>query len=167
MLTNVRSRSLALAAVAVAVGIGSQQALANTGTAKAVILQAIVLTEGTNLNFGTILPSASAGTVAVATNNTATPTNVTLIGGGATAGTWSATGTALQTVTITLDSSPDTLNGSSGGTMTVDTFVHNAGASPAFNGSGSLSFAVGATLHVGINQTAGNYSGSYNVTVNY
>src|SRR6185437_12856102 len=145
MFTNVRSRSLALAAVAVAVGLGSHQALANVGTAKAVILKAISLTEGTNLNFGTILPSASAGTVAVAAaTGTATPTNVSLFGGAA-AGSWSATGTANQNVTITLDSSPITLSTISGpaGTMTVDGFATDVVGQAKFDNTGNLAFHVG------------------------
>ncbi len=159
MIAKMQSRSLALAAATIAVGLGSHQALATsqTGTAKAAIVAAIVLTENTNMNFG------SAGTAVLATTGTVTPTSVTYLNGAA-AGQWTATGTATQPAVITLDAS-DTLT-SGGNTMTVDTFTDDAGGSPVFT-AGTLSFHVGATLHVGANQAAGNYSGSYAVTVNY
>ncbi len=165
MITKVRSRSLALAAATVAVGLCSHQALATsqTGTAKAVILQAIILTENTNLNFGSVLPGASAGTLAVSTTGATTPTGVTYVTGAA-AGAWNVTGTSGQTLVVTLDAS-DSLTGP-GPAMTIDTFTHDA---PATFTSGSVNFHVGATLHVGTAaaQTAGNYSGTYTVVVNY
>lgn len=165
MLTNIRSRSLALAAVSLAVGLGSHEALATsqTGTAKAAIVQAIVLTENTNLNFGFVIPGAAAGTLAVSPAGVTTPTGVTYLNG-AVAGAWNVTGTSGQPLVVTLDAS-DTLTGP-GPAMTIDTFTHNA---PATFTSGSVNFNVGATLHVGTAaaQTAGNYSGTYTVVVNY
>ena len=165
MFTNIRSRSLALAAVSLAVGLGSHEALATsqTGTAKAAIVQAIVLTENTNLNFGFVIPGAAAGTLAVSPAGVTTPTGVTYLNG-AVAGAWNVTGTSGQPLVVTLDAS-DTLTGT-GPAMTIDTFTHNA---PATFTSGSVNFNVGATLHVGTAaaQTAGNYSGTYTVVVNY
>ena len=165
MFTNIRSRSLALAAVSVAVGLGSHQALATsqTGTAKAAIVQAIVLTEQTNLNFGFIVPGAGTGTLAVSPAGATTPTGLTLLNGAA-AGAWQVQGTVNQPLVVTLDTS-DLLTGP-GPNMTVDTFAHDA---PATFTSGTLVFHVGATLHVAnaTNQTQGPYSGTYTVIVNY
>src|SRR6266851_7431065 len=130
---------------------------------KAAIVAAIVLTENTNMNFGFVIPGAGAGTAALATTGTVTPTGVTYLNGAA-AGAWTATGTSGQPMVVTLDAS-DTITGP-GPAMTIDTFTTDA---PATFTSGSVSFHVGATLHVGTAaaQTAGNYSGSYTVTVNY
>jgi Mat/Ecp fimbriae major subunit len=166
MFTKTQSRSLALAAATIAVGLGSHQALATsqTGTAKAAIVQAIVLTENTNMNFGYIIPGASPGTAVLATTGTVTPTGVTYLNGAA-AGSWTATGSANQPAVISLDAS-DTLT-SGANTMTINAFNHNAGANPTFGAGGSLSFAVGATLNVGANQAPGSYSGTYTVVVNY
>ena len=166
MFTKVQSRSLALAAVSLAVGLVSHQALAAnsvSGTAKAIILSAINLTENTNLNFGSVLPAAGTGTIAVSVTGAVTPTTATYITG-ATAGSWTATGTSGQPFVLTLDAS-DVLTGP-GPSMTIDTFTNDA---PATFTSGSVTFHVGATLHVGTAaaQTAGNYSGNYQVTVNY
>jgi hypothetical protein len=165
MFTNIRSRSLALAAVSVAVGLGSHQALAasQTGHASAAIVGAINLNETTPMNFGFIIPGASAGTLAVSTAGVATPTNVTYLNG-AVAGLWNVTGTSGQPLVVTLDAS-DTLTGP-GPAMTVDTFNSDA---PATFTSGSVNFHIGATLHVGTAgaQTPGNYIGTFTVVVNY
>src|SRR5216684_1896338 len=109
------------------------------------------------------LATSQTGTAEAATTGTVTPTSVTYLNGAA-AGQWTATGTATQPAVITLDAS-DTLT-SGGNTMTVDTFNHDAGGSPVFT-LGTLSFHVGATLHVGANQAAGSYLGTYTVVVNY
>jgi hypothetical protein len=94
---------------------------------------------------------------------TVTPTTATYITG-ATAGSWTAVGTTGQPFVLTLDAS-DTLTGP-GPSMTIDTFTNDA---PSTFTSGSVVFHVGATLHVGTAaaQTAGNYAGNYQVTVNY
>jgi hypothetical protein len=51
--------------------------------------------------------------------------------------------------------------------MNLGTFTHDAGGSPAFDVSGDLAFDVGANLTVNATQTAGSYSGTYTVTVDY
>jgi Mat/Ecp fimbriae major subunit len=165
MCTNVRSRSLALAAAALTVGLGSHQALAGSqvGHANASIVSAIVVTETTPMNFGYVIPGASAGTLVLSPAGGTTATNVTYLNS-AVAGLWNVTGTSGQPMVVTFDAS-DLLAGP-GPSMTMDTFTTDA---PATFTSGSVNFHVGATLHVdtAANQTAGNYSGTYTVTVNY
>ena len=80
------------------------------------------------------------------------------------AASFNVTGEGSQAYAITLPSSA-TLN-SGGNTMTVDTFTHDAGGSPALS-SGSDSFNVGATLNVGASQAPGAYTGTFAVTVGY
>jgi hypothetical protein len=165
MTSKTLSRSLALAA-ALSVGVvGVHQALAasNTGTAQAAIVSAITVTPNTNLNFGFIVPTATAGTLVVPPTGAPTATNVTYLNGAA-AGNWTATGTSGQPMVVTFDAS-DTLAGP-GPSMTINAFTTDA---PATFTSGSVTFHVGATLAVGTSgaQTAGNYSGTYTVTVNY
>ena len=165
MLTKMQSRSLALAAVAVAVGLGSHQSMAasQTGHANAAIVGAINLTETTALNFGFIIPGASAGTLVVPPTGAPIATTVTYLNG-AVAGLWNVQGTNGQPMVVTLDVS-DTITGP-GPAMTIDTFTTDA---PATFTSGSVNFHVGATLHVGTSatQTAGPYAGTYTVVVNY
>jgi hypothetical protein len=92
-----------------------------------------------------------------------TPTGVTYLNGAA-AGTFTATGTAGEPLVVTFDAS-DTLTGP-GPAMTINAFT--PGGATTFT-SGTVTFSVGATLAVAgsSTQTAGNYAGNYNVTVNY
>ena len=55
---------------------------------------------------------------------------------------------------------------SGGDTVTVDTFTDDTAGTGTLAG-GSDSFNVGATLNLGANQPAGNYTGTYTVTVEY
>ena len=167
MVTKMWNRSLALAAATVAVGLASNEAMATsqTGTAKAAIVQAIVLNQQTNLDFGFVVPPAGAADVTLTTANAISGPGFTFLGGN-TAGKWTAQGTAGQPAVITFSAS-DTLTSPGGATMTVDGYNHDAGASPVFGVGNSLTFSVGATLHVGASQAAGSYSGTYTVTVNY
>ena len=52
--------------------------------------------------------------------------------------------------------------------MSCDVFQHNAGATPALDGTGAAAFTVGATLSVAANQAAGVYtSANFPVTISY
>jgi hypothetical protein len=141
----------------------------------------ITLIGGTSLNFGDIFTSSTAGTVTiepVASARTAT--------GGATLATTGSTSVASFTIggkrsasyVITLPSdSTVTLTGPTGATaMPVKTFTASiGGATATTTPTGTLpstagatqTFTVGATLSLAANQTDGNYSGSFPVTVAY
>jgi hypothetical protein len=114
--------------------------------------------------FGNISPTGSAGTVVMSATGTRTPTNVTLASGTFSAASFTATGTGSQTFTITPDSSA-TLSDGASHTMSVDTFLTSAGAGTL--SSGTQTFTLGGTLHVGASQVAGSYTGTFNVTVAY
>ena len=90
--------------------------------------------------------------------------NVDLLGGFPAAAAFDVTGEGASTYSITLPSSATLSSGAN--TMTVDTFNHDAGATPTLSG-GSDTFNVGATLNVGATQASGTYSGTFSVTVNY
>ena len=51
--------------------------------------------------------------------------------------------------------------------MTVNTFIGNPSSSGTLDSGGNGSLSVGATLTVGAGQTAGAYTGTFSVTVNY
>ena len=111
MITKMQNRSLALAAATIALGLGSQQALATsqTGHASAAIVQAIVVTENTQMNFGFVIPPAGAANVVLTPANVISGAGFTFVGGNV-AGRFTATGTASQPAVITF-SSGDTLTG--------------------------------------------------------
>ncbi len=125
----------------------------------------ISISAGASMDFGTMTPTGTAGTVTVTPAGVRTSVNVDLFGGTPAAASFSVTGEPGQAYFITLPSSATLSSG--GDTMTIDTFTDDAGASPVLGIGGSDTFNVGATLNVGATQAAGTYSGTFSVTVNY
>lgn len=136
-----------------------------TGNASATIQQAIVLSEDTAMDFASVIADASGDTITLTPAGSISATGASTFSGTPAAGAFSATGTPSAAVAISF-SSGDTLTGP-GTAMPLGTFAHDAGGSPAFDGSGNLSFNVGADLTVNASQTAGSYSGTYTLTVDY
>ena len=137
-----------------------------TGEAKAKIIQAATLTHETGaLDFGTIIPGASAGTSTVAASASPSPNDSNL--GGRVGNTVTAdhfTLANLDTATTYTVSVPASVNISNGSeTMTVD-----LNASPtSVNGTATQAIYVGGVLHVGASQAVGSYSANYTMTVTY
>lgn len=156
------------AVVSMAATAAQAQASADaTAGASVTIANPIAVTKTADLSFGTVVPSATAGTVVVSTGGARSVSGgVSELGGTVTAAAYSVTGYANNAYTITLPASA-TLAGPGTTSMTADTFAHSAGTSPALDGTGAGSFSVGATLNVGANQTPGAYTGTFNVTVAY
>lgn len=158
----------ALVLIAFAANTASAQYDASaTSGASANIIAPISIAKQVDLAFGNIIASATAGTVEV--DVTGTRTN----GGGATFPTVPGTVTAAQfkatgftgsaySITLPLDNAIS-LTGT-GTDMDLIDFTHNA--TEVLTG-GEEVFEVGATLQVGADQTAGSYSGSFDVIVNY
>jgi Domain of unknown function (DUF4402) len=134
-------------------------------TASATVLQGLSLVNNTPLTFGRIVNGATAGTaVLTAPGVFSTTGGVTApAGNGATAASFTVTGSAGTTLTITIPATI-TLTGP-GPSMTVTT-VNNAGTNPVALG-GTLTFGIGGSMAVAANQTGGAYSGTYAVTVAY
>ena len=59
------------------------------------------------------------------------------------------------------------LSDGKGHSMDINGFTSHPALSGQLNAGGSQALAIGATLHVGSKQPAGNYSGSFFITVNY
>ncbi|MDB5934020.1 MAG: hypothetical protein JWQ01_1364 [Massilia sp.] len=78
--------------------------------------------------------------------------------------TESGSGKSVTWTTISLPASATLTNGS-GASMTLTNFTSNP--TGTFSGSALTQLTVGATLNVGPNQSTGNYSGTFVVTVNY
>ncbi len=124
----------------------------------------ISISAGGNMDFCTMSPTGTAGTVTVTPAGARSSVNVDLFGGTPAAASFNMTGEPGQTYFITLPSSTTLTSG--GSTMTVDTFTEDGGANPTLVG-GSDTFIVGVTLNVGATQASGTYSGTFAVTVNY
>ncbi len=128
------------------------------------LMAPISISSSGDMDFGTLSPTGTAGTVTVTPAGVRTSVNVDLFGGTPAAASFDVTGASGQAYFITLQSSATLTSG--GNTMTVDTFNHDAGGAPTLGG-GSDTFNVGATLNVGATQAEGTYSGTFDVTVNY
>ena len=159
------------AAMALLAGIISQSALAatDTGTANARIVTPITVTEATQMNFGDIQPEAGATTVTLSTAGVATPSGATVVTGSPSQGVFTVTGTEAATYSITLPADGIVQLTGPGPAMDVDGFNHDAGGTPTIGVGGTSTLNIGAVLSVAgsATQTAGDYSGTYDVTVDY
>ena len=163
--------ALAFALVAVAtLSAGSAFAQSNSAStsasASARVVAAIALSKTADLSFGDIVASGALGTVVMTSAGVRSATGGTTLGntnGAATAG-FTVTGVSGSTYSITLPGGGASITGA-GAPMTVDTWTGSkAGGTLS---SGSDTFTVGGTLHVGANQVAGSYTATFSVSVNY
>ncbi len=158
---------------ALALGATSAQAAEGTGTATATILEQITVTSDRNLSFGAIAPGTSAGDVVVNSAGTRTSCGVTASTGVCLGTTTSArfniAGSASRSVAITVPSSTFTLTNTTGtGAETMNlTALSSSAATATLSTTGTASFTMGGTLSVGASQVAGDYEGTFTVTVQY
>lgn len=164
----------ALGAIAIAAFAGftasdvrAQASATDTADITALISNPITLTKTGDLDFGEISPSTGITTVIVTTASATTGSTASLVGGTPAAASFDVGGLAARTYSITLPSSTTIDDAGAGVIMTVNSFNHDAGGTPALDGSGTDTFNVGATLTVGADQLAGSYIGSFDVTVDY
>jgi Domain of unknown function (DUF4402) len=156
--------AVAFTQAANAQGFNSSTVNAN---ASARIITPIQITSPTGLNFGDVVPSASAGTVVLTPAGGRSATAGATLGSGTGVATaaFNVTGQASAAYTIVLPVSATISSGSNN--MTVGTFLSSIGTTGALNVGGTQSFNVGATLSVGASQATGTYTGTFPVSVNY
>ena len=145
------------------------------GTTTAVLVTPISIAKTTDMHFGTVASSATAGTVVLDYADGRTQTGGASLPTGSTlqkTGVFTVTGETTSGFAITIPSAPITLTGSVSGTMTVSGFLCDAGAATTLV-AGSKILKVKATLNVPANTVAGTYThnaldltGLF-VTVNY
>lgn len=143
----------------------------SSNNASATIIAPITIANGTALNFGTAGASAyEATTVVLALDNSRDESTANLfsVGAPAAAGVFQITGTPDALFSITLPTAITELSGP-GTVMTIasSSWVRDLGTSPVILPNGTQILKVGATLNVGANQAAGDYLGTYAVTVAY
>ncbi len=137
-----------------------------TGNISAKIVAPVEITQQDALDFGTILASDS-GTkkVTIAPSGVRSGDAKMLVGiNEGKAGLFTVTGSTNQRMTIQLPASAS-LTGP-GDPMTVDNFVSEPASELVLNGT-SGQIKVGADLNVAEGQEAGDYSTTYQITVNY
>jgi hypothetical protein len=168
----INKMKLALASAVIATGMVSNAAYAATEQADATVqvLAAVQLTAVSDLDFGVVAASAAGGTVTIGASGTATPvaTGVTAISGGAAASFKVAQASNGETIAFSV-SNPTALAGPgtsiplSGLTLSQSTLVYNSSLGLA----AQPSIYVGGTISIGANQTAGTYTGTFDVTADY
>jgi Domain of unknown function (DUF4402) len=142
-----------------------------TASTTAVLVTPISIAKTTDMHFGTVAASATAGTVVLDYADGRTTTGGVSLPAGSTlqkTAVFTVTGEGTSGFSIAIPSAPITLTGSSSGTMTVSGFTADLGASSTLV-AGSKTIKVKATLNVGTNQVAGTYTNASDlfVTVNY
>jgi len=129
----------------------------------------IVNTGSTPLDFGTIARSSTAGTVTITPVGGQSPSGgvSVLSSSGFSAAPFAVTGENDASFNITVPSNSTVELTRSGGseTMAVNDFAHNS--TLVLSGTGAGTFSVGATLYVNADQIAGDYTGSFAITVAY
>ena len=172
----------ALVAAGLVLGASGMAMAANSVTtdATATIVQAIAITKQADLAFGKMISSATLDAVTVGTDDSRSvlSTGVILVGGGVTSAAYTVSGTADTTYAISLPDDVTITLAGPGTAMPVTGFTSAKIAGTSIGALGILSsatngasvtqtFKVGAVLHVGVSQAAGNYAGTFNVAVNY
>ena len=161
---------------AVALCFTAQQAMAATsdgiGNAKAKIISPLTVTETTQMNFGTLLGDADY-TVQLTTGGSRTCSNTGKCVADTNtpaAGVFTITnpGTAAVTATSITLPADNTVTVTGGNTtLHVNGFTSDFASGSIAGNNGTKTVNVGATLSVTNGADAGDYTGTYTVTVNY
>ena len=142
-----------------------------SATASATIFEPIAISKTVDMNFGNLAVNATPGTIVLTPESGRTATGgVTFLPantGTITAASFTVTGLADATYSITLPATP-TIISKAGNDMTVDTWTSTPTPTGTLTG-GSETLNVGATLNVPASSPAGIYTSAtpFNVTVNY
>lgn len=136
-----------------------------SATATAKILTQVTVTKTADLDFGTIAIGTGGGSVVVGYTDNRTCNPGLVCSATVTSAKFNIAGAASQNVGISVDPSVTLNRTGGGGTMTAT--LDKSIATATLSAAGAASFAVGGDLTVSGTQAAGDYSGSFNVTVNY
>ena len=136
-------------------------------SASATIIEVISIEQEQDMYFGNIIADADGGTVTIGTDGSVTNTGIDFPTGNE--GTrqqaiFEVEGQDGVTYEIDLPASVTISDGTND--MTVDGFTSDPDGTGALTG-GTQNVNVGATLNVGASQVAGEYQGSFTVTVSY
>jgi len=139
-----------------------------TASTTATLVTPISISKTTDMNFGTVASSATAGTIAISSAAVLAPTGgASVISGTPTTAVFHVTGQGTELIQVSYPASIS-LAGSVSGTLTVNSITADCGTSTNLvDGGKDISFS--AVLEVPANTIAGSYTnatGLY-VTVNY
>ncbi len=170
-------RGLAAFALCLAPAVPALAQGTTPAQAEAIVLRPLSFFKVNDLDFGDIIPSATAGTVTIEPDGSRTRTGgVTLAGNDGAPARFAGLGSFNRQVNISLGSNTIWLTGP-GVRMRARTFEIGSTPTAILSTSptrfritsplGNYNFPVGATLEVGANQSPGDYSGTFTITLNY
>ena len=148
-----------------------------TATAKAIVLRPLSFFAIQDMNLGDIIPGAGGGTVRLYPNGTRTSTGTIVLSGSShQPARFVGLGTPNEQISMTVPAATVYLTGP-GAPMPLTNFEIGSTPTVILSGTptffriasaiGNFNFPVGATLTVAANQTPGNYSGTFSITLNY
>ena len=138
--------------------------------ADVIVLRPLTLLKVEDLDFGTLIPSAAAGTATLnpISGSVTTAGGVSAASGAVSAARFTGAGTRRRPVIIRIPRDPITLTRVSGTeTMTVSNWTLDGNTTRLINPYQAYEFRVGGRLNVGANQAPGTYVGTFDVTVHY
>ncbi len=174
MMTKITRRGLAIGFAAVALqsflggfpgaAAAPQTANSTRSVIGATIVRPLSLTNTSGMNFGTVLLNDSGGILLILPSGDFTALGVTVSDKTEVKpGEFKIFGTQNQAYSITL---PQTATFASGaGSISVVTFIHDAGGTPTLDDDGKGLFNIGATLSIGAGPVAGTYYGVVDVII--
>ncbi len=160
---------ISIMALWLAIGAPASSASIPVAVRTSIVVPTLVV-KATDLEFGSLYASGTSGSVTVTPNAARTTAGGVAVAPAAFhPAHFICVGGRNQKLNISLPVGPVTLTRDGGGaTMTVSNFVRSGHATnPKLNNTGRLDLYVGGRLNVAPNQLPGNYSGSFNVTVNF
>lgn len=137
---------------------------------EAIVLKPLSLIKKTNMDFGKLITSATAGTATIDPVSGAVTTagGVTATGMATSAATFLGAGSRNAPYQIRIPSKPITLTRVGGTeTMTVTNWTLDGPTNRKIGANEAFQFGVGAQLSVAANQASGTYVGTFDVTVHY
>lgn len=150
-------------------GGGSAIAATTAGTVKTVTLKPLSIVKISDLEFGSVIAAASAGTVTIdpTTDARSVSGGLVLAGGSPKAAQFLTYGTQNAILQVTRGSLPVLTRVGGGATMTVTGLTLNGPTLRVVNPAGVLDLRVGGTLAVAANQLDGTYAGNFDIIVTY
>ncbi len=140
-----------------------------SGRGKGVVLRPLSLVNTGDLQFGSLIRGATAGTVIIdpVTDGRTTTGGVTAAGGTPTAARFVTYGGPLQTLQVNRGALPVLTRVGGGATMNVTQLTLDGPTTRFLNAAGVVNLKVGGTLAVAANQAEGVYAGTFTIIVTY
>lgn len=171
---SIKGTAILPALAAVLVSSAAADAASGNGEARTEINQGVNITKNADLHFGDFAAGTNQSRFTIDPDNDALIQlngNAVSLGGTHSAAWFSAYGTPLERVRMTVSQNQIELTRVGGGqTMRVDQFRFDGGNGTRnrnLNASGSVDYKLGGRLTINANQAAGAYLGTFNVTIDY